>query len=45
MAENKKQYETPKVVIHGDIRSITQGGIGDASDGGFGRERTQTGSL
>ena len=42
---DKKQYETPKVVIHGDIRSITQGGIGQTPDGGFGGTTAQTGSL
>lgn len=48
MSHNKKQYEAPKIVIHGDIRSITQGSTGPQSDGGFfpgANGTTQTGSL
>jgi hypothetical protein len=41
----KKAYTTPKLLVHGDVAEITQGGVHGKSLDGFLTRRNGTGAL
>ena len=43
--KGKQRYSTPKLVVYGDLRKITQGGGGVTKDGGTGPKTKATGSA